>query len=211
MKLVSVVLFLAVMCLPGVASATSALNEATTKCLFEVPNAEQLHVTLKQKRGAETLAVRNKVTKRSKNDPVVDAYYRCLDSKVGHAPRKGEVSSISGAVSGASAHKVGAAAAAETGVVGQVRSCMKQTRAPGSYGVFLDRVVPEVTPANGGTTLGAQSVNDCLQDVHDVQFAVATMAGAFEQTAAVQTAEPAAPGCPRRASVLYGGRQYCVD
>lgn len=96
-------------------------------------------------------------------------------------------------------------------VVSQVRQCMVQTRAPGSYGVFLNRAVPVVQADLGATEAGVRKVNDCLQDLYNVQYSLLAFVDAADATGQSSLPVITPGGCPRRASVLYGGRQYCVD
>ncbi|WP_353314964.1 hypothetical protein [Shimia sp. NS0008-38b] len=103
----------------------------------------------------------------------------------------------------------GNSAAVSATVVGQVQRCMAKTRAPGSYGVFLDRSFPVVQAEIGGTSVGVHNVNDCLQDLYNVQYSVAGLD--VGSTAPVQSTQKdvAAAGCPRRADVMHGGSRYC--
>lgn len=55
-------------------------------------------------------------------------------------------------------------------LIQQVSQCAAETRAPGSYLVAAADGVPSVLPAEGGSEVGVRNINDCLQDVYDVQY-----------------------------------------
>lgn len=210
MKLVSVALISVCVLLPGMSLAESALNRATTQCMFEVDNSSQIHVTLTQKRdGTEKLRVKNKETGRSSNDPVIDAYMACVSAKVGQPISATATVQADRPVVAADASASDARASGAQPVVQQVRTCMVQTRAPGSYGVFVSRPVPVVQAELGGTERGARHVNDCLQDRYSVQYSLLeTGTVASAESVSAQPAI-AANACPRHAGVLYAGSGYC--
>ena len=53
-----------------------------------------------------------------------------------------------------------------------VQTCIKQTRAPGSYAMSTFESLPVVVAADGGTEQGARDVNDCLSDKYQVQYGI---------------------------------------
>ena len=72
-----------------VAQNVAALDKATTKCLFDTPGAENLHVTLSQtKSGKATLSIRKKA---GATDATVQAYRACVAARA----RGGKLSTAS--------------------------------------------------------------------------------------------------------------------
>ena len=61
---------------------------------------------------------------------------------------------------------------------GAVRSCIHETRAPGSYSIVGGGSMPVVAPGAGATQASAAAVNDCLLDKYQVQFAAVPAAPA---------------------------------
>ena len=186
------------------ALATSALDQATTQCLFEVDGAEDIHVTIKSKAGGETMRVKNKATRKTKNDPLVDAYTACVQRKI-----SGGVYAAPTVAASASAKNpnVQAASAIDNSTVGLTRQCMRKVRAPGKYAVSVNRAIPDVIPDLGGTQAGAHNVQDCLHDRLDVQYRI--LGTSTAQANGVVSSGASSFACPKRASVIYGGSQYC--
>lgn len=106
-------------------------------------------------------------------------------------------------------------AAASTQDEANVRECMRKTGAPGAYKLPINDSIPQVSPADGGTTTGAQLVNDCLLDVYQVQFARVTTSP--EGISSLLTDDDAPTGlyvignCGRGSNVIRGGSGYCRD
>lgn len=64
----------------------------------------------------------------------------------------------------------GEAFATEDARMRNVQTCISKTRAPGSYAMSTYSAVPSVVVGSGGTDQGASSVNDCLNDLYQVQY-----------------------------------------
>jgi len=104
-------------------------------------------------------------------------------------------------------------AAASTTAEANVRTCMSKTSAPGAYQLPINDSVPQVSPASGGTTTGAQLVNDCLLDVYRVQFATATTSaeGVSSLLSDDDDGLYVVGNCGRGSNVMQGGSGYCRD
>ncbi|WP_299353967.1 hypothetical protein [uncultured Shimia sp.] len=101
--------------------------------------------------------------------------------------------------------------AMDNSAIQAVRSCMSETRAPGSYAMSTADAVPTVITASGGSERGAHNVNDCLQDRYSVQYGTreavqgySDIYGGNAQDVAINTA------CVGGGGVMHSGDGYCL-
>ncbi|MEL7213935.1 MAG: hypothetical protein AAGK92_14820 [Pseudomonadota bacterium] len=79
--------------------------------------------------------------------------------------------------------------ASANSVDGVVRSCIHETRAPGSYSIVGGGSMPVVAPGAGATQASAAAINDCLLDKYQIQFAAVPAAPATKKATPVRRSE----------------------